>query len=104
MEIEFKDKDIETCCTQPGIARISYGLANEKKLMRVMTALNSAGTLQDLKATYPKSHWLDDDRYWQVGVPLADARRLILEPQAYTTREWREIEAITIIEITDYHK
>lgn len=103
MIIEFNREEDEQLCTQQGIARVAHGIANEKKLLRIITALNGAVTLRDLKAINPKAHWLEGDRYWQVSVPLADGKRLILEPLEYITREWHKIEAVRFIEITDYH-
>lgn len=104
MTIEFKSEEVEICCTQPGAARIAHGVPCEKKLHRVMATLSGAVTLLDLKAVNPRAHWLEGDRHWQVGVPLAGGKRLVLEPLAYVTREWQKIEAITIIGIMDYHK
>ena len=104
MIIEFRKEGDRQLCTQQGVARVSFGIANEKKLLKVITTLNGSITLWDLKATHPKAHWLDGDRLWQVSVPLADGKRLIIEPLEYVTREWNKIIAVRFIEITDYHK
>jgi len=104
MIIEFNREEEEQLCTQQGIARVRYGVANEKKLHRIIAIISNAESLRDVRAVCPKAHWLEGDRHWQISIPLADGNRLILEPLAYTTREWHKIEAVRFIEITDYHK
>lgn len=104
MIVEFDSEEVKISCTQAGMARVAYGLANEKKLLKVMTALNSAKHLSDAKAIYASMHWLSGDRHWQVGIPLAGGHRLIVEPLSYSTREWHNIDSIKVICIMDYHK
>lgn len=104
MIIEFDRKEDEASCTKAGVARVAHGLANEKKLLRIMSAIAGAENMADVKAIYPRMHWLSGDRHWQLGIPLADAKRLVLEPLSYVTREWQKIEAAKVIGIMDYHK
>jgi hypothetical protein len=104
MVIEFNKEGDEEICLKPGIARVSLGLSNEKKLHYVMSVINSATTLLDLQKLYPKTHWLQGNRRMDISVPLQGGKRLILRPVPAETREWNKITKVKFVEITDYHK
>ena len=110
MEISFATRKLKQLCESEKELRKAYGSAGTKKAMRRLSDLRAAGTLQDMRNLPGRIHELTGHRDGQLGIDLARGWRLILTPtngwpteKAEGAHVWTTIDAVTLLEITDYH-
>jgi plasmid maintenance system killer protein len=104
MEIEYGDTKVRKYCYDNRVALSRFGEKVAKKLKKIIAILHSAKTMADVSAVQPKAHWLQGDRHWQISIPLADGKSLVIEPVRRESREWAKLDSIKIIAVENYHK
>lgn len=104
MEIGYGDNKVQKYCLDNRSASKKFGIKVAKRLRTTVAAINAATTMADVKSALPKSHWLKGNRHWQISIPLADGKSLILEPSTRKSREWAKCDSMIIKAIEDYHK
>lgn len=110
MEISFATRTLKQLCESEKELRKAYGGDGAKKAMRRLSDLRAAGTLEDMRHLPGRIHELTGDRAGQLGIGLAGGWRLVLTPtngwpteKAEGAHVWSTIDAVTVLEITDYH-
>lgn len=110
MEISFATRKLKQLCESEKELRRAYGTDGAKKAMRRLHDLRAATTLEDMRNLPGRIHELDGDRQDQLAIDLAGGWRLILTPtngwpadKAEGVHVWNAIDAVTVLEITDYH-
>jgi len=110
LEISFANRKLQKLCESEKELRKAYGSDGAKKAMRRLTDLRAASTLEDMRHLPGRIHELASDRDGQLAIDLAGGWRLILEPtngwppeKAEGARVWTAIDAVQVLEITDYH-
>lgn len=103
MEIDYKDHKIRKYCLDNRLASSKFGIKVAKRLEHTMAILNAASNMAEVRAVLLKTHWLQGSRHWQISIPLADGKSLILETPNEETREWDKQDSIVIKTIEDYH-
>jgi proteic killer suppression protein len=110
VEISFASRKLQQLCESEKELRKTYGSDGAKKAMRRLSDLRAAATLQDMRNLPGRIHELSGDRDGQLAIDLAGGRRLILTPtngwpaeKAEGAHVWNAIDAVTVLEITDYH-
>ena len=80
-------------------------------LSKRMDQMLDAVTLEDLRYQPGKYHELIGDRQGELAVSLQGLTRLVFRPNHQPPPkkfdgglDWSQVTAITIIEVTDYHK
>ena len=104
MEIKYHNRKVRNYCLDNRSALPKFGTKVAKRLQITVAALNAASSMADIKAALPKSHWLEGDRHWQISIPLADGKSLILEVSNTESREWDKHDSVVIKAIENYHK
>lgn len=110
MEISFANPKLQKLCESEQALRKAHGSDGAKKVMRRLSDLRAAATLEDMRNLPGRIHELTKDRDGQLAIDLASGRRLILVPtngwpaeKAEGTNVWASIDAVQVLEITDYH-
>jgi len=110
VEISFASRKLQKVCESEKELRKSYGSDGAKKAMRRLTDLRAAATLEDMRNLPGRIHELTGDRSGQLAIDLAGGRRLIIAPTDGWPAEkgegahvWTTIDAVQVLEITDYH-
>jgi proteic killer suppression protein len=110
LEISFANRKLAKLCESENELRKAYGSDGAKKAMRRLTDIRAASTLEDMRHLPGRIHELAGDRKGQLAIDLAGGWRLILEPtngwpseKVEGTRVWTAIDAVQVLEITDYH-
>ena len=110
MEISFATRKLEQLCESEKELRKAYGSNGAKMAMRRLSDLRAAATLEDMRHLPGRIHELSGDRDGQLAIDLAAGSRLILAPTSGWPTEkaegghvWSAIDAVTVLEITDYH-
>lgn len=111
VEISFASRKLKQLCESEKELRKAYGSDGAKKATRRLSDLRAAATLEDMRNLPGRVHELTGDRKGQLAIDLAGAWRLILAPtsgwpaeKAEGARAWTTIDAVTVLEITDYHR
>lgn len=110
MDVSFASRKLQKLCESEKELRKAYGSDSAKKAMRRLSDLRAAATLEDMRNLPGRIHELSGDRDGQLAIDLAGGRRLILTPtngwpaeKAEGAHVWTTIDAVTVLEITDYH-
>lgn len=110
MEISFASRKLKKLCESEQELRKAYGSDCAKKLMRRLTELRAATTLEDMRNLPGRIHELRGDRHGQLAIDLSDGRRLVIAPRDGWPAEkeagahvWATIDAVHVLEIADYH-
>ena len=84
--------------------RKAYGADGAKKVMRRLSDLRAAATLEDMRNLLGRIHELTGDRDGQLAIDLAGGWRLILAPthgwpaeKAEGAHVWNAIDAVTVV-------
>ncbi len=108
MEIFFKDKKIKKLCNSGREASKKLGTINAKQLQLRLAQLLSVNKLDDFSFDNP--HPLQGDRLGEFSVGLQSGLRIVfkaVEPIPKTkdsATDWKNVKAIIIIFIGDYHE
>jgi len=110
VEISFVNRKTQRLCESEKELQKALGKAGAKKAIRRLSDLRAAATLEDMRNLPGRTHELTGDRDGQLAIELADGFRLIVAPtDGWPTEKkegahvWAEIEAVQVLEITDYH-
>jgi proteic killer suppression protein len=110
VEISFASRKLKQLCESEKELRKAYGSDGAKKAMRRLSDLRAAATLEDMRNLPGRIHELTGDRNGQLAIDLAGGSRLILVPtsgwptaKAEGAHVWAAVDAVTVLEITDYH-
>lgn len=110
MEISFANDRLQKLCESEKELRKSYGVDGAKRVMRRMSDLRAASTLEEMRNLPGRIHELEAERKGQLAIELASGRRLVLEPtngwpagKEAGKHVWGSVDAVRIIEIIDYH-
>jgi proteic killer suppression protein len=111
LQISIDDRRLRKCASSEKELRREYGARQAEKIARRLTQIRAAETLSELGGL-PGVHLeeLRADRRGQFSVWLEQPYRLILEPAHDPvpqiedgTIDRRQVTAVSIIEIVDYH-
>jgi len=110
VDVSFASRKLQKLCESEKELRKAYGNDSAKKVMRRLSDLRAAGTLEDMRNLPGRTHELTGDRDGQLAIDLAAGRRLIIAPATGWPVEkeegahvWTAIDAVEVLEITDYH-
>jgi toxin HigB-1 len=110
VEISFGSRKLKQLCESEKDLRKAYGRDGAKKTVRRLSDLRAAATLEDMRNLPGRIHELSGDREGQLAIDLAGGWRLIVAPAAgwpagkgEGAHVWTAIDAVTVLEITDYH-
>ena len=111
MEITFRTSKIARTFNSDRLLQRAYGPRMAKVIMIRLTTLRAAETLEQVPTTPPdRRHQLRGDRDEQYAVDLVHPYRLIFEPNHDPMPrkedggiDLKQVNAITIIEVIDYH-
>ncbi|MCL2305863.1 MAG: hypothetical protein FWC43_11020 [Planctomycetaceae bacterium] len=111
MEIAYANSRVEKICTDAKRAKKKLGQVGAHILSLRFDQIIAAGNLEELRFLPGNYHELTADRKGELAVSLHGLTRLIFEPNHKPRPEkfdgglnWSQVTAITILEITDYHK
>lgn len=110
MEISFANRKLQKLCESEKELRRAYGSDGAKKVMRRLSDLRAAATLDVMRNLPGRIHELDGDRAGELAIDLAGGRRLVIAPTNGWPDEkedgadvWAEVDAVQVLEIVDYH-
>jgi plasmid maintenance system killer protein len=110
MKIIFEDKKLEKIVNDWKLLQKAYGKINAKKIRNRLDDLHAVETLQDMKCLPGKCHELKENRKGQLAVHVEEPDRIIFVPDLESmpptgngALDWKAINCIKIIEITNYH-
>lgn len=108
MKIRFDSNDLASLCNQARLATRKLGLQSAQKLQRRLAELFNAENVGELTAGRP--HPLLGDKKGSFAVDLHGGHRLVFKPTTQPPSakpdgsiDWNQVDAITIIELGDYH-
>lgn len=108
MEISYQNKKLRELCERRVVTEKKLGPNSARKLMLRLQALEAATRVTDLTGGNP--HPLVGDREGEFSLDLANGRRLTFVPtqvphptKADGSIDWKQITAVTIHYIGDYH-
>ena len=111
MDILFSSGKLERICNDARKIRKEYGQNQEKKLRRRLDDLCAANSLEELRNLPGACHELKGDRARQLAIKLDGGYRLVFEaahnPVPQKTDgglDWKQVTAIRILGIEDYHE
>jgi len=110
VEISFTNQKLQKLCESEKELRRVYGTDSAKKVMRRLSDLRAAATLEEMRNLPGRTHELDGDRAGQLAIDLAGGRRLVIAPTTGWPEAkedgadvWAEVDAVQVLEIVDYH-
>ena len=110
MKITYAGR-IEKICTDAKRTKKELGPVGAHVLSKRLDQLIEAANLEDLRFLPGNYHELTGDRWGELAVSLHGLIRLIFRPNHDPRPEkfdgglnWSQVTAITIVEITDYHR
>ena len=111
MDITYANSRIEKICTDEKRAKKELGQVGAHVLSQRLDQLMDAKNLEELRFLPGNYHELTGDRWGELAVSLRGLVRLVFKPNHEPRLEkfddglnWSQVTAVTIIEITDYHK
>ena len=113
MEVSFQNRKLgERCCSMQKLQR-AYGDTQARLVARRLVVLRAAANLGEFWPPYKqpeRCHELKGDRAGQLAMDLVQPSRLLFKPahnpvpqQPAGGLDWRQVTAITIIGVEDYH-
>jgi len=110
MKIGFQTRKLERICSEKARGIKELGPNCARKLRTRLFDIKAATCLEDLRNVPGRLHALSADRTGQFAMDLEHPKRLVLEPvdecdeaQKGKSLDWRQITAVTVVEIKDYH-
>lgn len=110
MNIVFATEPLEALCNDDRLLRKKWGKAQAGCLRRRLDDLSAARCLEDARHLPGGLHELKADRAGQLAMKLCGGDRLVLEPahepvprKSDGGLDWRQVSAIRIVEVVDYH-
>ena len=110
MDIVFKSKQLGKLCNDDRLARKKWGKAQAGILGRRLDDLRAAPSLEVLRGLPGGLHELKGTRAGQLALDLKGGDRLIIEPahEPPPTKpdgglDWKQVTAVRIVEVVDYH-
>ena len=110
MDIVFKSKQLEKICNDDRLAQKKWGKAQAGVLARRLDDLRAAPSLDSLRGLPGGLHELKGNRAGQLALDLKGGDRLIIEPapEPPPTKpdgglDWKQVTAVRIVEVMDYH-
>lgn len=111
MEISFEDPALAKLCSSEKALRRALGDKQAKKVMLRLKQLESASTLDDLRAAPGRCHELTADRPGQLSIDLVQPTRLLFRPRDSppprgrgNNLDWTQVDAVIVIAIADTHE
>lgn len=110
MDLSFATSKLQKLCESERALTRAHGKARARRIKARLADLIAAASLEEMRQLPGRCHELSGDRQGQLAIELPDGKRLIIAPAADPppTREdagldWPAVNAIQVIEITDYH-
>jgi len=110
MEVSFANRKLQKLCESDKELRKAYGSDGAKKVMRRLSDLRAAPSLEEMRNLPGRIHELEADRDGQLAIDLAGGCRLVIAPTNGWPSEkqegdhvWAEIDSVQVLEIADYH-
>lgn len=110
MDITFSNTRIQKLCSSHRDLQSLLGAGGARKAAAHLASLRAANSLDDFRGLPGRCHELKADRAGELALSLPDGKSLIFEPAANPAPtkpdggvDWRGVQAIRILEITDYH-
>lgn len=110
MEISFATQRLQRLCESAKQLQRALGRPCARKVMTRLKDLAAAPTLEEFRRLPGRCHELAGGRQGRLALDLAGGKRLLFRPtQNPAPRkqngglDWREIDAIEVTEIVDYH-
>lgn len=110
MEIIFAKRTLEAAVVSHAARVRAFGAERANKLNTRLTQLYEAERLEEMRALPGRCHELRGDRQGQLAVDVTKNYRLIFKPTEQPPPQkddggldWSKVEAITILEVEDYH-
>lgn len=111
MEITFASTRVRKLCESERALQRAHGQACARKVMARLADIDAASSLADLRELPGHCHELAGDRTGQLGIELADGKRLAIEPAKDPIPQdpaggldWSQVDAVRIVEIVNYHR
>jgi len=110
VEITFAKRKLEASMASHEARVRVFGAQRANKLTTRLTQLHDAERLEDMRGLPGHCHELHGDRQGQLAVDVTRNYRLISKPTEQPPPQkddggldWSMVEAITIVEVEDYH-
>ena len=111
MRIEFASKKMQKVCSSDKLMRKEWGEPVARKLQQRLAELDSFDTLSDAgQLPQIRCHELTGNRKGELAIDLVHPHRLIFRPsheplptKADGGLDWKQVKAIVIVEVVDYH-
>jgi proteic killer suppression protein len=110
VQCSFANRRLQKECGSKRELQRSHGIACAKRLLTRFADLEAAENLEQMRRLPGKCHELDGDRVGQLALLLPDGKRLVIEPDIDPVPkrvdgglDWTGVDAIRIVEISDYH-
>ena len=99
LQVEYKNNSIRKICTNASAAVRKYGIEMAEKIHQRIGEMIAAESVEEmLQQGIGRCHSLRHNRKNQYAVDLVQPVRLVFEKRN------GEIQIVSVIEITDYHK
>jgi proteic killer suppression protein len=110
VDIVFSTRQLENTCNDERLAQKKWGKPQAAVLARRLDDLRAASTLDVLRSFPGGLHELKGNRAGQLALSLKGGDRLIIEPahepppaKADGGLDWKQVTAVRIVEVVDYH-
>ncbi|HZZ86341.1 MAG TPA: hypothetical protein VFE30_17555 [Anaeromyxobacteraceae bacterium] len=110
MDIVFGSRQLQKLCNDARLAQRRWGKAQAEALARRLDDLRAAPSLEAFRGLPGGLHELGGGRAGQLALKLKGGERLVIEPahQPPPTKpdgglDWKQVTAIRIVEVVDYH-
>ena len=99
MDIRYRTKWLERCCTDYNYAKKKYGVITAEDLKYCINVIRSFDSVETLvKLNIQRCHPLHQNRRGQYAMDLEHPLRLIFEKD-----DEGNVHIVKIVDITDYH-
>jgi len=110
VDIIFASRRLEKLCNDDRLAQREWGKAQAGVLGRRLDDLRAAPTLESFRGLPGRLHELTGDRAGQLAMDLKGGDRLVIEPAHEPPPakpdgglDWRQVTAIRVVSVKDYH-
>lgn len=110
VDIRFATRKLETIFATDKSRVREFGAERARKLNTRLTQLHDAANLEVMRSLPGRCHELHDDRDGQLAIDVTKNYRLVFRPaddeppnKPDGGLDWSAVDAITILEVTDYH-